>query len=118
MSDAGKPVREWRFYIDDMIGFAEKVLSYTESMDQAAFMASEITYDAVLRNLELTGEAATDPEVLKFVERRALMGQGIGYIDVHLLSSAALDGVARLWTRDRRLAAAATELELGSDEEG
>jgi uncharacterized protein with HEPN domain len=59
MSDAGKPVREWRFYIDDMVGFAEKVLSYTEDMDQAAFMASEITYDAVLRNLELTGAAAT-----------------------------------------------------------
>ncbi|HZY65608.1 MAG TPA: DUF86 domain-containing protein [Rubrobacteraceae bacterium] len=59
MSDAGKPVREWRFYIDDMIGFAEKVLSYTEGMDRAAFMASGITYDAVLRNLELIGEAAT-----------------------------------------------------------
>jgi hypothetical protein len=46
------------------------------------------------------------------------MGRGIGYIDVHLLASVALDGVARLWTRDWRLAAAATELELGLDEEG
>ena len=27
MSDAGK--REWRFYLDDMIEFAEKVLAYT-----------------------------------------------------------------------------------------
>jgi len=26
--------REWRFYLDDMIGFAEKVLSYTEGFDQ------------------------------------------------------------------------------------
>jgi uncharacterized protein with HEPN domain len=42
-----------------MIGFAEKVLSYTEGMDRAAFIASDITYDAVLRNLELIGEAAT-----------------------------------------------------------
>lgn len=50
MSDAGKPAREWRFYIDDMIDFAEKVLSYTEGMNQAGFTASEITYDAVLRN--------------------------------------------------------------------
>jgi uncharacterized protein with HEPN domain len=29
MSDSDEPVREWRFYLDDMIGFAEKVLAYT-----------------------------------------------------------------------------------------
>ncbi len=40
MSDAGKAGREWRFYIDDMAEFAEKVLAYTEGMDQQAFMAS------------------------------------------------------------------------------
>ena len=51
--------REWRFYVDDMIEFAEKVLSYTSEMDQAAFVANTLTYDATLRNLELIGEAAT-----------------------------------------------------------
>ena len=60
---------------------------------------------------------ATDPEVLGLIERRALMGRGIGYIDVHLLASAALADVARLWTRDRRLAAVAAELELAFYEE-
>lgn len=40
MSDEEKPAREWRFYVGDMIGFAEKILSYTEGMDQAAFIAS------------------------------------------------------------------------------
>jgi len=25
--------REWRFYLDDMIGFAEKVLAYTQGFD-------------------------------------------------------------------------------------
>lgn len=25
--------REWRFYLDDMIGFSEKVLVYTEELD-------------------------------------------------------------------------------------
>ena len=44
MSDAGQ--REWRFYIDDMIGFAEKVIAYTDSMDQAGFIASGLNYDA------------------------------------------------------------------------
>jgi uncharacterized protein with HEPN domain len=57
MSDAGQ--REWRFYLDDMIDFAGKVLSYTEGLDQAGFVASGLTYDATLRNLELIGEAAT-----------------------------------------------------------
>ena len=39
MSDAGNvpPPREWRFYLDDMIGFAERVLTYTDGLDQAAF---------------------------------------------------------------------------------
>jgi predicted nucleic acid-binding protein len=61
---------------------------------------------------------ATDPEVLGLIERRALMGRGIGYIDVHLLASVALAGVGRMWTRDRRLVAVAQELELAFDEEG
>ena len=55
---------------------------------------------------------ATDREVLDFIERRALMGRGMGHIDVHLLASVALAGTARLWTRDKRLAAVAADLEL------
>lgn len=51
--------REWRLYIDDMIGFAEKALAYSAGLDQAAFVASGLNYDATLRNLELIGEAAT-----------------------------------------------------------
>ena len=35
MSNADQGTREWRFYIQDMIEFGEKVLSYTEGMDQA-----------------------------------------------------------------------------------
>ena len=54
MSDAAN--REWRFYLDDMIDFAEKVLAYTNGFDQAGFVASGLTYDATLRNLELIGE--------------------------------------------------------------
>lgn len=57
MSDAAQ--REWRFYIDDMIGFAEKVIAYTDGLDQAGFVASGLNYDAAVRNLELIGEAAT-----------------------------------------------------------
>ena len=49
MSDSMQ--REWRFYLDDMIGFAEKVIAYTNGLDQAGFVASALNYDAALRNL-------------------------------------------------------------------
>lgn len=58
MSDT--PAREWLFYLDDMIGFAEKVIAYTEGMDQERFVASGLNFDATVRNLELIGEAATN----------------------------------------------------------
>ncbi len=52
------PEREWRFYLDDMIAFTKKVLSYTDGLDQLEFESSPKTYDATLRNLELIGGAA------------------------------------------------------------
>ena len=55
---------------------------------------------------------ALDQEVFQFIEGRALMGHGIGYLDAHLLA-AALIGNARLWTRDRRLRQIADELAVG-----
>ena len=51
--------RDWRFYIEDMISFAGKVLSYTDGLELLQFEASGLTYDATVRNLELIGEAAT-----------------------------------------------------------
>lgn len=60
---------------------------------------------------------ATDAEVLDFIERRALMGRGMGYIDAHLLASASLGGTARLWTRDKRLTAVVAELKLAYAEQ-
>ena len=50
---------EWRFYLDDMIGFAKNVLTYSAGFDQATFETTGLNYDATLRNLELLGEAAT-----------------------------------------------------------
>lgn len=51
--------REWRFYLDDMIRFAENVMTYSSGLDQATFVSTGLNYDATLRNLELIGEAAT-----------------------------------------------------------
>lgn len=58
--------REWRFYLDDMIAFAEKVIVYTDGLNQDYFIASGLNYDATVRNLELIGEAATHiPEKIR-----------------------------------------------------
>lgn len=66
---------------------------------------------ALLRKLSVA-PVATDEEVLAFIEMRSLMGRGIGYIDAHILASAALSGSARLWTLDRRLERLALEFGL------
>ena len=58
MSDAALP-REWRFYVEDMVAFCDKVLTYTNELDRASFTIDAMRYDATLRNLELIGEAAT-----------------------------------------------------------
>jgi len=57
---------------------------------------------------------ASDPEVLHFIEREALFGSGIGYVDAHLLAAVRLTSDARLWTRDRRLRAIAGQLHLAA----
>ena len=51
--------REWRFYLDDMLSFAENVVAYSEGFNQDEFIETGLNYDATIRNLELIGEAAT-----------------------------------------------------------
>lgn len=55
---------------------------------------------------------ATEVEVLHFIERHALSGRGIGYIDAHLLAAAALTAGTELWTNDKRLRGVAVRLGL------
>jgi predicted nucleic acid-binding protein len=50
-------------------------------------------------------------EFLFFVDRKHLMGKGVGFVDIHLLASAQLAG-APLWTADRKLKSSADRLEL------
>jgi len=73
--------------------------------------------DDVLRLLNDLPQApvASHEEVLHFIESNKLMGQGIGYIDTHLLASAALADTALIWTRDQRLQKIARKLKLVFD---
>lgn len=63
-------VREWRFYVDDMITFAAKVLEYTHGLSEADFVLNRLVFDATLRNIELIGEAATHiPEEVRIIHQ-------------------------------------------------
>lgn len=50
-------------------------------------------------------------EALEFIESNKLYGRGLGWIDVHLLSSALITGI-KLWTLDQRLRKVAVEFGL------
>ena len=58
---------------------------------------------------------ASNDEVLEFIAKRKLSGLGIGYVDAHLLASTMLTLEAAIWTRDKRLLAAARSLKLAAD---
>lgn len=50
--------RDWRLYADDILEACAKIRRYVAGMDLAAFVADERTRDAVIRNIEVIGEAA------------------------------------------------------------
>lgn len=54
---------------------------------------------------------AKHEEIMQFIENYYLMGQGLGYIDVHLLASALLTQVS-LWTFDKKLNEVSARLEI------
>ena len=56
-------------------------------------------------------KSATHEEVMEFIDLRHLMGKGLGYIDVHLLSSAMLSETSIL-TYDRKLSEIAAKLNI------
>jgi uncharacterized protein with HEPN domain len=50
--------RDVRLYLEDIVGACQKIVRFTQGMTKETFVADERTYDAVLRNLEVLGEAA------------------------------------------------------------
>jgi hypothetical protein len=81
------------------------------------FIVGELACGSINRRSEIlqllrrlpSAPVVENEEVITFVERHRLMGRGVGWVDVHLLASAVLEGVL-LWSADRRLAAIARSL--------
>jgi len=65
---------------------------------------------SLLNTLPIVSQAEHE-EVLQFIEHHQLMGKELGYIDMHLLTSALLNQV-RMWTFDKRLKEVSSRLGL------
>ena len=53
------PYRSWEFRIDDIIEAIEKIDRYTRGINFDEWQQDEKTVDAVVRNIEVIGEAAS-----------------------------------------------------------
>jgi uncharacterized protein with HEPN domain len=54
-----KPNRDWELLILDILESINKIERYTDGMDYELFEKAEQTKDAVVRNLEIIGEASS-----------------------------------------------------------
>ena len=71
--------RDWRLYVDDILEAIGRIREYVAGYDGDAFAADRKTQDAVVRNLEIIGEASRrlPEEVLALapeVEWRKIVG--------------------------------------------
>ena len=74
------------------------------------FIIGEIACGKIKNRLEIITSLQSLPqslivdheEVMLFIEKKKIMGQGLGYIDITLLVSSILTGIP-LWTLDKRL---------------
>ncbi|MCI0476523.1 MAG: DUF86 domain-containing protein [Anaerolineales bacterium] len=71
--------RDYRLFLEDILECGMRIQSYAASLDFASFVSNQMAYDAILRNLEIIGEAAKNlpPEVRNRypqVEWRAIAG--------------------------------------------
>ncbi len=81
------------------------------------WVVGELALGHLVRRTEVLGllsnlpaaVVATDAEVRALIDRDALFGRGIGYVDAHLLAATMLTPGTRLWTHDKRLATVAVE---------
>lgn len=59
--------RDYRLYLEDIIESSERIQKYTKGMTYEKFASDNLVGDAVVRNLEIIGEAAKNipPEIKK-----------------------------------------------------
>ena len=108
-----EPARD-RGRLEDMLQAAEYVISFTEGISLSAFTDDKLRYFAVLKNLEIIGEAAymltldykeSHPEIPwdKIIKMRHILVHGYGDVLPEILWQTALEDVPQLRQRIREL---------------
>jgi uncharacterized protein with HEPN domain len=61
------PPRDWRLRVEDILEAVTRIANYTRGMTSETLAGDSRTFDAVVRNLEIIGEAAghVDESVLR-----------------------------------------------------
>ena len=123
-----KVLADTSIWIDHFRRSDPRLAQFLENGDIAIhpFVIGELLLGRVPRIAEMIDDLNTLPqamvaspeEVLRFISDRKLPGAGIGYVDAHLLAAAALTPETFVWTRDKRLHAAAQSLSLAAQFEG
>jgi len=71
--------RDWKLFINDILECIEKIENYLSGISYEEFIKDEKTKDAVVRNLEIIGEAANQiPEEIKKKHQEILWKQVTG----------------------------------------
>jgi len=81
-----------RVYLEDMLGSAKQIIRYCRDYDRARFVRFKLVQDAVVRNLEIIGEAAgkltsdfrsdnPDLPIREAIGMRNLLVHDYGYVD-------------------------------------
>jgi len=50
--------RPYKLYLEDILESSQKIMNYSQGMDFQSFNAHSMAFDAIVRNLEIIGEAA------------------------------------------------------------
>ncbi len=54
-----KAPRVWE-YLDHILNAIQRIARYTNELNETAFLTSELVQDAVIRNIEIIGEASNN----------------------------------------------------------
>jgi len=106
--------RDPTFFLEDILDAAQKVLRYTKGMTLETFRKDELVFDAVVRNLEIIGEAAKHltleihemmPEVewSKAAAFRDVIAHGYFGLNVHIIWDVTQNKVPGIATSVERL---------------
>ncbi|MBM3289789.1 MAG: DUF86 domain-containing protein [Candidatus Hydrogenedentes bacterium] len=71
--------RDWTFFADDIVEACQSILSYSSGLTYEAFLADKKSRDAIIRNIEIIGEAIKRlPETVRqqapHIEWRKIVG--------------------------------------------